>query len=304
MPKKPRAHQLESEARIKLKEVFDSVHGWSVEDLHRDYGEDILVRIFRQRKATPFSFYIQSKSTDSVSRFQTQSSKFSIPLTKAHVRHWSKFWEPVFLTFYDSKSGKTYWECIQVFLDTEKGRKRLRETGKSMCIDVPEANRLDEVGVRRIFHITKSRFQRHRDEMRGVEYLFSLLEDRAELKVVDYNFRTGILIMEDRKGRQEHMYFGKTREMLELIFDREKLPFNNTSYNKLMKSSLTCMEQSFKKNPKTGQITILNEDGTMKQQFDTLEDWLFARRVKEELRDADRELRTIRKLRRSLSKKK
>ena len=142
MPKKPRSHQLESEARIRLKEIFGCVHGWSVEDLHQDYGEDILVRIFRHQRATPFSFYIQSKATDSLFRFRTRSSKFSVPLSKAHVRHWAKFWEPVFLTFYDSKSGKTYWECIQVFVDSEKGRKRLNGTGKYMCVDVPQGQRV------------------------------------------------------------------------------------------------------------------------------------------------------------------
>lgn len=163
---------------------------------------------------------------------------------------------------------------------------------------------LDEIGIKRILHITKFRFQRHRDETNGVEHLFSLLEERAGLKVVDYNFRTGILILEDRKGRQEHVFFGKMKEMLELIFDSDQLPFNNSSYNKLMKNSIIRMMKTFKKNPKTGQITILHEDGSIKQQFETLEDWHFAERVKEELRDFDRELRAIRKLRRSLSHKK
>lgn len=303
MPKKPRSHQLESIARGKLKEILDGGCGWSVEDLHRDYGEDLLVRIFQQRKATPFSFYIQSKSTDSITRMRRRSSKFSVPVSKAHARQWAKFWEPVFVTLYDAKSQKTYWECIQIFLATENGKKRLKSSGNTIVIDVPEANVLDDVGVKRMFHITKSRFQRHHYETNGVEILFSLLEERAGLKVVDYNFRTGILLMEDRKGRSECTFFGIMREKLEAIFDSGKVSLSNASFNKFMLKSMNSMKNSFKKDPKTGRVTILNEDGTLKQQFDTLEDWHFAERVEDELRDLDRELREIRKLRRAISNK-
>ncbi|HUE37645.1 MAG TPA: hypothetical protein VMO20_09660, partial [Candidatus Acidoferrum sp.] len=190
-----------------------------------------------------------------------------------------------------------------IFLATENGKKRLKGSGKTIVIDVPEANVLDKAGVKRMLNITKLRFQRYHYETNGVEFLFSLLEDHAGLKVVDYDFRTGILIIEDRKGREGCYFFGITKERLELIFDSEKTSWNNASFNRLMKNSLNRMERTLKKDPKTGQITILNEDGTVKQQFDTLEDWHFFRRVEDELRDLDYELKIVRKLRRSLSNK-
>ena len=53
MPRRPRQHILEDLARAELHRVFEEF-GWAVEDLKKDYGEDLLVRIFDKGVATPY----------------------------------------------------------------------------------------------------------------------------------------------------------------------------------------------------------------------------------------------------------
>jgi hypothetical protein len=45
MPARPRTHELEDLSRSRLREAFVR-HGWTAEDLQKDYREDLLVRIF------------------------------------------------------------------------------------------------------------------------------------------------------------------------------------------------------------------------------------------------------------------
>jgi hypothetical protein len=59
MPNRPRSHQLEDLSRVQLRQIF-SQYGWVVWDLHPDYGEDLLVRIFSKNMATQYSFFVHS----------------------------------------------------------------------------------------------------------------------------------------------------------------------------------------------------------------------------------------------------
>lgn len=301
MPRRPRSHQLEAEARRQLKEIFDGGEGWSINDLHEDYGEDLLVRIFQQQKATPLSFYVQSKATDSIARFRKKTLRFSVPLSKTHLQHWAGFWEPVFLTLYDSRSRKTYWECGQTFLETQFGSARFRKKHKTLTVDVPEANILDRHGVKRILNITKVRFQRHHDEKIGTEALLSLLEERAGLRTVGYDPRAGILLMEDHKKQKEHVFFGKAGELVGLLTQDHQ--DQNEIYNAIIMAGLNHMQKTIKIDSKTGTVTILDDNGLVREQHATLEDWHLSERIKTELRGPDEKIRIVRRLRRQLSKR-
>ena len=65
MLQRPRSHRIEDLSRNRLRDAFNSV-GWVVEDLRKDYGEDLLVRIFEQGVATPVAFFVQAKATDRI----------------------------------------------------------------------------------------------------------------------------------------------------------------------------------------------------------------------------------------------
>src|SRR6266478_1163953 len=67
MPKRPRSHEIEEFSRGRLRDLFGRL-GWVVWDLHPDYGEDLLVRIFTNGAATHYSFFVQAKATDHIDR--------------------------------------------------------------------------------------------------------------------------------------------------------------------------------------------------------------------------------------------
>src|SRR5215469_6481106 len=101
MPKRTRSHQLEDLSRNRLHANFED-RGWTVEDLAKDYGEDLMVRIFDSGVATPYSFFVQAKATDRIAKFVTRGA-IAFPIETGHLRHWVRFLEPVILTLWDSK---------------------------------------------------------------------------------------------------------------------------------------------------------------------------------------------------------
>ena len=84
---------MEDLSRNRLHAAFES-YGWTVEDLAKDYGEDLLVRIFDRGIATPYSFFVQAKATDRIAAYIRQDM-VAFPIETGHLRHWVRFSEPV-----------------------------------------------------------------------------------------------------------------------------------------------------------------------------------------------------------------
>jgi hypothetical protein len=144
MPRRPRSHQLEDLSRVRLHEAFNSV-GWTVEDLRKDYGEDLLVRIFDNGVATPLSFFVQAKATDKIQEYTSNTGLFVVPIERRHVQHWSQFWEPVLVSLWDSETKRTYWTCVQTYLSTEEGKAALSNASERLRIPVDKL--LDPMGL-------------------------------------------------------------------------------------------------------------------------------------------------------------
>lgn len=81
MPQRPRSHEVEDLSRNRLRDAFNGV-GWTVEDLRKDYGEDLLVRIFDNGIATPLSFFVQAKGTDVIQNYASATGPISVLLKK------------------------------------------------------------------------------------------------------------------------------------------------------------------------------------------------------------------------------
>jgi hypothetical protein len=181
MPKRPRAHIIEDKAGNFLKDRFFS-EGWAVEDLNQDYGEDFLVRIFESHKATPWSFFVQSKATDKMKKHLLKNGKFiSFRIESQHVLHWRQFWEPVLLIVFDVSRRVAYWEVIQDSLGkTDLGRQ------KTVAISIPLGNVLNKEGLRRIKARTKKRFERFEEQRRGAQILIEELKEKWDMDVKYY----------------------------------------------------------------------------------------------------------------------
>lgn len=224
MPKRPRSHQLEDLARNQLHAAFVK-EGWSVEDLDKDYGEDLLVRIFKNGIATPYSFFIQSKATDHIEKYLSKDRKhYLYPIKTDHIEYWNKFWEPVILALWDSASGITYWESVQTFIEQNQG-KLPEKRHKSLRVAVPHDNKLDEEGVKRIVARTISRFERFEREKVGAETLINILKKELGLELT-YDPQFGFLLFPQGEfkanpdGGRSFIAFGKCAALLKNLQDK------------------------------------------------------------------------------------
>jgi len=190
MPQRPRSHEVEDLSRNRLRDAFNGV-GWIVEDLRKDYGEDLLVRIFDNGIATPLSFFVQAKGTDVIQNYASATGLICVPLKREHVNHWREFSEPVIVALRDSKADRIYWNCVQTYFSTEEGKTALASTSDSLRIPVDRP--LDATGLLWVHSITKTRFERTEDERQGVQALIDLLTEHLKLKI-EYDARGVVLV--------------------------------------------------------------------------------------------------------------
>jgi len=265
MPRRPRSHQLEELSRDRLHTAFGAI-GWTVEDLHHDYGEDLLVRIFEREKATRYQFFVQAKATDHIERYlQKDGRSLSYPVSTDHVEHWRQFWEPVILAVWDAGEDITYWECVQTFLD-RRMRQGTWKSAKTIRISIPKDNILNEKGLRRVFVRTRSRFERFEREREGGQVLVNLLEEKLHLEI-EYAPQFGILIVGKPGGEGEVIAFGRFASMLEDLHRKY-----GVSPYETFRASLDLMKQIVQAYQRGETIALVNEQGTIEKSWPTLEE--------------------------------
>jgi hypothetical protein len=193
VPKRPRSHTLEDQSRNSLSRAFIG-RGWTVENLTKDYGEDLLVRIFYRGAATPLSFFVQAKATDNIEKYRNKTGTFYMyPVASSHLRHWERLWQPVILTLWDSKSDTTYWESVQTFCEIFPKKTIASKEPKTTRIVIPTDNRLNEEGLLRIEARTRFRFSRFGRQQENTLSLIKILKDQLGLKI-EYDGQDGIFI--------------------------------------------------------------------------------------------------------------
>ncbi|MFF4143167.1 DUF4365 domain-containing protein [Streptomyces sp. NPDC001698] len=202
-PKRPRSHLNADLSVTKIQEAFLFM-GWNVEILNQDYGEDLLVRIFEGEAATPYTFYVQAKSTDRIRKQRGGPVRY--PITFDHLQHWREFWDPVFLMLWERESGEIIWEMIQqpsLPIDT---------SGKKAKVLIPRSNRVDPDGLKRIQALTIARHQRLKREQSGTEALIEALADYTGAKI-DYRSESGIFTITEEDGRIAFVLFGPLEQL-------------------------------------------------------------------------------------------
>jgi hypothetical protein len=123
MVNRPRAHVLGDLAVSRLVQKF-TARGWTCERLSQDYGEDLIVRIFESGDVTPYFFFVQSKSTDNIKKYENKFGEYRYPFNPRHVEQWLSYRQPVIATLYDSKSGRIFWQDIQQYMEHTVGNKK------------------------------------------------------------------------------------------------------------------------------------------------------------------------------------
>jgi hypothetical protein len=271
MPKRPRSHELEDQSRNRLHELFTN-RGWTIEDLAKDYGEDLFIRIFAGGAATPLSFFVQAKATDNIAKYMNKTrTTLLYPIACDHLRHWERFWEPVILTLWDSKSGVTYWECIQTVCESLTGKPKSERFSKTLRVHIPADNTLDNEGLARIEARTRTRFEHFARERVGARELMRVLEEEFGLKL-EYDPQYGVLFfpqgkfVKDPKGLMRAYLFGRAAEEYSRLAKRSGL-----TYEQIFHGSLTALEQVVDGFSGGGKLTVKDSQGKVVESWDTLE---------------------------------
>ncbi|MGC4044404.1 MAG: DUF4365 domain-containing protein [Armatimonas sp.] len=271
MPKRTRNHIIEDIARASLRNIFSHL-GWTVEDLNQDYGEDLLIRVFENNNATPWILFAQSKATDHINRYLINNGNIiSFPIDSVHINHWSLFSEPVVLMIYDVKSGNTYWEIIQNYLDAVIDLPS-ESLGKTINIHIPIRNTLNSEGLRRLRNLTKKRFERFSSYQNGIQILIDALHDHWGVDV-EHSPEKGVLILpcgtfvKDSSGDTTLVLFGNTYTMVDNLVSKTGL-----SPNEILHLALDNQLQIIETFKSGGVITIQDEYNTTKE-IRTLEEY-------------------------------
>lgn len=240
MPQRTRSHQLESLSRNYLHGVFTDV-GWTVQDLSQDYGEDLLIRIFNSGQSSHLSFFVQAKATDHLENYLDKRREHILfPIKVDHIEHWKKFWEPVLLTIWDSKTRVTYWVCVQLHIEKIETIKKI--SGKTIKVAVPIANKLDTTGVTEILEITQDRFSRFETEQAGAKILCQMLYTEFGIEI-DYDSQNGILILPQghfvEEGGGLFTFFGKQAAKIQELEELSGRPFDKDYLRELMSKEVS-----------------------------------------------------------------
>jgi hypothetical protein len=256
-PYRPRSHQIADKSIVRLHDVFVSA-GWTVEDLDKDYGEDLLVRIFKDGQATPYTFYVQAKSSDNISRYLRKNDDFiHYPFDANHLAHWDDFWEPVVLTIWDSQADLTYWETVQM------PERRPNIARKQPIAFIPTSNILDDEGLRRISSRTIKRHERFAMEQQGAQLLVDRLQEVLGVEI-SYDAQQGLLIVTKADGNMEVTYFGKMAERLEKMARDSHI-----SPQEVADRSIHLLAQVANAFSQGNQIVLIDAEGEMKQRWAT-----------------------------------
>lgn len=243
MPKRPRSHKLEDQSRNSLCQAFVS-RGWTVENLTKDYGEDLLVRIFSSGAATALSFFVQAKATDNISKYRHRAGTFYLyPVKSTHLRHWERFWQPVIFTLWDSRTDTAYWESVQTFCESLPKKRISRKGPKSTKICIPTDNMFNEEGLLPVEAHTRSRFSRFGRQQESMKSLIQILKDELGLKI-EYDDAGFLSIPDGRfvpkpKGQKTFFFFD---QLLAQIQDIQNL--NGKTSDQVVRDSLRELAQT------------------------------------------------------------
>ncbi|WP_062986025.1 DUF4365 domain-containing protein [Nocardia anaemiae] len=245
---------------MKLNAAFLSA-GWTVEELHRDYGEDLHVRIFDDGEPTPFRFFVQAKHIHHASRCRSSDGRYvSYPFKRHHMQLWEDFWDPVVLTLWDVEKDRIYWDIAQT-LEWPPTDKETR----TCLIRFPTDNLLDPDGLARIRSRTIARSQRLEVQLSGVQVLINRICALFDTEI-DYDPRAGRLLITLPNGDGDLTFFGWMGEILPELMQRTGLDAA-TLYMILTEMSLGLMKTAEAGHP----FPIIDQNGSLKLLTDPVE---------------------------------
>lgn len=122
--------------------------GWIPTSISIDLGEDFLVHIYLDDKATGITFHLQEKSVTNLLD-RNINGFISYPIKIKDLKHWEDFLEPVVLFIWDVNLREGRWEIIQNIipqLDSQYPQWRSKKDTSTISVKIPWKNNTDDPG--------------------------------------------------------------------------------------------------------------------------------------------------------------
>lgn len=115
-----------------------------------DLGEDYIVHIYMNGRATGVIFHIQAKSDTDLPK-RRQGDNLVYPLKPKDLKHWETFSLPVVLIIWDVERREGRWELLSNIISRlEKERPNWRTNKSKVRVKVPWGNALDDAGLTKL----------------------------------------------------------------------------------------------------------------------------------------------------------
>ena len=175
---RPPGHIVGDLAVVELHRIFGAA-GWTCNDIIKDYGEDILIRIFNNGHVTPYQFYVQSKSSgNSVHNTIKRGDIFSVQIKRARLEMWLKLENILLITFYDAQSGGIYWTTAE-----EQKKALIRGKGNTVRLHIPKTQVLNNESLKQIHQLVEDEYKKVEHIREGANLLAEILEDEWDVQI-------------------------------------------------------------------------------------------------------------------------
>ena len=132
-------------SRHQIEELFEA-SGWMTAT-PPDLGEDFVIHIYIDGRATGASFFVQAKSVTSISKLHKDANLvYSIPVKD--IKHWGTFVSPVVLIVWDINQRDGRWALISdIIPELDKNRPNWRNNKTKVRVKIPWINTLSDKGL-------------------------------------------------------------------------------------------------------------------------------------------------------------
>ncbi|MCK6624811.1 MAG: DUF4365 domain-containing protein [Anaerolineae bacterium] len=138
--------QQERISRRQLCERLDAF-GWIATPPDEDLGEDFIVHIYLQGRATGVTFHLQLKSVTNLNE-RRKGDYLVYDFEVKDLKHWEAFSLPVVLMVWDIELREGRWALVdEVISDLDQRRPRWRNNKSKASVYIPWNNRTDDTGL-------------------------------------------------------------------------------------------------------------------------------------------------------------
>jgi hypothetical protein len=105
--KRPEQHTTADIAVTAVRQIFNDV-GFAVDEIIRDYGEDLIVQTSLNGEVDPSRLWVQVKGTRRMSNFKRRDG-YAISVSLPHARKWLSITDLVVVVLWDITTGRGFW---------------------------------------------------------------------------------------------------------------------------------------------------------------------------------------------------